>query len=100
MTLNGPMNRIDSTREAVAADKARGAVEEGKLTLLETRRTVVAGWRAVSERLRADGYHGLAEHVDRFVDRMPPVQTDREAFIENSFRPFRPRSREPPARTR
>ena len=82
------------------ADKAVGAIEEGKGTLLETRKDVVDGWRAVSEHLRADGYHDLAEHVDSFVERMPPVQTDREAILEYGRSPFRPRDRELPAKTR
>jgi hypothetical protein len=39
---------------------------------------VVDGWRAVSERLRADGYPNLANHVDRFLAQMPHVRTDVE----------------------
>jgi len=42
-----------------------------KETLVRTRGHVVNGWRAVSERLRADGYPNLADHVDRFIAQMP-----------------------------
>jgi hypothetical protein len=89
----------DLARRAVA-DKAMEEIEEGKAALLKTRKAVVDGWRAVSGRLRADGYHDLAEHVDSFVERMPPVQTDREAILEYGRSPLRPRDREPPAKTR
>src|SRR5580704_16196581 len=43
------------------------AAASSKETLVRTRGYVVNGWRAVSERLRADGYPNLANHVDRFV---------------------------------
>jgi Relaxase/Mobilisation nuclease domain len=49
-----------------------------KETLVRTREHVVDGWRAVSERLRADGYPNLANHVDRFLAQMPIVRTDAE----------------------
>jgi hypothetical protein len=44
---------------------------------------VVAGWRAVSERLRADGYPDLANHVDRFLAQMPSVRTDAEMVSDH-----------------
>jgi hypothetical protein len=50
----------------------------GKETLVRTREHVVDGWRAVSERLRGDGYPNLANHVDRFLAQMPSVRTDAE----------------------
>jgi hypothetical protein len=86
--------------ERAAADKARGAIEEGRWALLKTRKAVVDGWHAVGERLRADGHHGLAEYINGFIDRMPPVKTDREAILEGSRSPFQPPNREQPARTR
>jgi hypothetical protein len=49
-----------------------------KEALVRTREHVVDGWRAVSERLRADGYPNLANHVDRFIAQMPSVKTDAE----------------------
>jgi MobA/VirD2-like, nuclease domain len=49
-----------------------------KETLVRTREHVVDGWRAVSARLRADGYPNLSNHVDRFLAQMPHVRTDFE----------------------
>jgi type IV secretory pathway VirD2 relaxase len=49
-----------------------------KETLVRTRGLVVEGWRAVSERLRANGYPHLASDVDRFLAQMPSVKTDAE----------------------
>ena len=96
----GQSNYVRYLARRAVADKAMGEIEKGKATLLETRKDVVDGWRAVSGRLRADGCHDLAEHVDSFVERMPPVQTDREAILEYGRSPLRPRDREPPAKTR
>jgi Relaxase/Mobilisation nuclease domain len=54
------------------------AAASNKETLVRTRGYVVNGWRAVSERLRADGYPNLANHVDHFLAQMPSVRTDTE----------------------
>lgn len=81
-----------------ADEKDRTLNEEGRQTLLETRKNVINGWRGVSERLRADGHVKLAAHVNRFIERMPNVQTAWEATL-NDLR-NRPRGRESPERTR
>jgi hypothetical protein len=67
------------TRKA-RADMARGVMDSGMVELLATRRNVVAGWQALGTHLRGAGYFELADRVDRFVERMPPVRTDREAL--------------------
>jgi hypothetical protein len=61
-------------------DRTRRAATSAfsKETLVRTRGHVVDGWHAVSERLRADGYINLANHVDRFLTQMPSVKTDAE----------------------
>jgi hypothetical protein len=65
-----------------ANDLQRGgtAPEPGKATLLATRRDVVNGWHAVSDLLAKEGQTSLAAQVKRFVDRMPPPATEREAI--------------------
>ncbi len=70
----------DQVRKATS-DIAKGLDDRGKQTLLKTRRDVVAGWQAVSVGLRLEGHMDLADRVDTFVERMPPVTTDREASI-------------------
>jgi predicted transcriptional regulator len=66
--------------EAVAADLLKGnlRVEAGKAKLLETRREVERGWRAVSDILVREGRAGLAREARQFVDNMPRVMTDKE----------------------
>jgi hypothetical protein len=64
-----------------------------KETLVRTRADVVDGWRAVSERLRGDGYPNLANHVDRFLAQMPSVKTDAE-MVSDQVR-SRERHRDP-----
>ena len=87
---------------SVTTEIAKGRVtpERGKLTLSATRKTVVDGWRAVSERLRDHGDAELAKQVDTFVERMPSVQTERERILEQLRRPTRTRQVQPPHRTR
>ncbi|MDB6014058.1 MAG: relaxase [Gammaproteobacteria bacterium] len=68
-----------------------------KEALVRTRGYVVDGWRAVSERLRADGYPNLANHVDRFLAQMPSVRTDAEIVsdqVRSSARHRDPRTNE------
>jgi hypothetical protein len=85
-------------RVATSLAKREIPSDQGKETLLETRKAVVNGWRAVSARLREDGHGDLAAHVDRFVERMPRVYTDTDATIDNLK--GRPRERTPPIKSR
>lgn len=55
---------------------------KGEETLERTRQDVLNGWRAVSNRLRADGDHELARQVDSFVAQMPPAKTEKRLLIE------------------
>jgi hypothetical protein len=88
--------------EAVASELIKGnmRVEAGKAKLLETRREVEWGWRAVSDILVAEGRPELAAQVRRFSAQMPPPKTDRESIAESLRRRTRNvRTRDdPPAR--
>jgi len=66
--------------ESVAAElgKVSLRVEAGKSKLVRTRKEVERGWRAVSEILFREGQPELALHVERFVNQMPPAQTENE----------------------
>jgi len=55
---------------------------KGEEALERTRQDVLNGWRAVSNRLKADGDHELARHVDTFVAQMPPAKTEKRLLIE------------------
>jgi relaxase-like protein len=78
--------------EAVAAELQKGnlRVEAGKAKLLETRREVERGWRAVSDILRRrQGRSDLAGLVDRFADAMAPPQTEKEQIAAQLTRAAR-----------
>jgi hypothetical protein len=79
-SLRGDSTHVRAQAEAVAAELLRGngRVESGKRTLVETRRQVESGWRAITSLLAKDGNHDLAGDVQRFVERMPSTKTDRE----------------------
>jgi hypothetical protein len=79
----GASTHIRERVEAVAAELMKGdmQIELGKAKLLQTRRAVERGWRAVSEILTSQGQRDLAAHVRLFLDRMPPPQTERERLV-------------------
>jgi hypothetical protein len=56
------------------------ADSSGSERMVNTRRAVVAGWRAVATMLDSQGQKELAAHVTRFVDRMPPPRTEQESL--------------------
>ena len=70
--------------ESVAADLLKGhpGLELGKSRLMETRKAVERGWRAVGDLLESEGRRELAAQVRDFVARMPPARTDREKIAE------------------
>lgn len=71
---------MQSRMESVAAELMRGnlRVGAGKSKLVQTRKEVERGWRAVSEILLREGQPELASQVDRFVNQMPPPLTESE----------------------
>ncbi|MGJ7538393.1 MULTISPECIES: relaxase/mobilization nuclease domain-containing protein [unclassified Variovorax] len=54
----------------------RGVLDAGQEAMQGTRQEVMADWRATADALRRQGAGDLAAQVDRFVARMPEVQTD------------------------
>jgi len=73
--------RIQSVHSELSTGGIR--VEPGKAQLLATHREVDQGWRRVSELLGQEGRHELAAAVRRFVDSMPPAQTEKEWIARN-----------------
>jgi hypothetical protein len=57
-------------------------LDAGKETMQGTRQDVEADWRAAAEALRRQGERVLAAQVDRFVARMPAVETDARRMAE------------------
>jgi Relaxase/Mobilisation nuclease domain len=79
--------------ESVAAELVQGnlRVEAGKSKLVQTRKEVERGWRAVSEILVTEGQPELASQVERFVNQMSPPRTENEqlavALLEHARQP-------------
>ena len=65
-----------------ALQTKRGTLDGGKETLQRSRQEVVAGWHAIADALRSQGQAELADRVERFVARMPAVQTDAQRMAE------------------
>jgi hypothetical protein len=95
-SLRGDSTYVRVQAEAVAAELLKGGLraESGKRAVVETRKTVDEGWRAVAALLTKDGHRKLAEDVRRFVDRMPPPRTERESIASELLQ----RVREPAVR--
>jgi hypothetical protein len=72
---------LDATHDI---ESGHVSFEPGKAKLVATRREVANGWRSVGELLAKEGQTELARQVRRFLDRMPPPQTERETIAERS----------------
>jgi type IV secretion system T-DNA border endonuclease VirD2 len=79
----GDSTYLRAQADAIAAELLKGGVrpEQGKRTLVETRRQVESGWHAVADELARDGHADLARDVKRFVERMTPLRTERELIV-------------------
>lgn len=83
---------------AVAAELLSGGLraEGGKVTLVQTRREVERGWRAVSDLLERQGHHELAADARRLLIEMPPPSTEKEQMaVDLLVRAREPRSEVP-----
>jgi hypothetical protein len=99
--------RNDSThvqeREGqVLREAASGArlSDPGFTEIYRTRQAVVAGWRTLEGRLREIGDHELADAAHAFVDRMPPVQTEKAMLAQRMLIRMRGRWSALPEHTR
>ncbi|BEP51477.1 hypothetical protein GmRootV116_51730 (plasmid) [Variovorax sp. V116] len=66
-----------------ALRSGRGAVDNGQEQMRNTRRAVVADWRATADALRRQRKADLAAQVDHFVERMPDIQTDSQRLADH-----------------
>jgi DNA-binding transcriptional regulator YiaG len=99
--------RNDSThmrqREAqVLREVTSGArlSDPGFAEIYRTRQAVVAGWRTLETGLRESGDYELANDAQAFVDRMPPVQTEKAMLAQRMLIRMRGRWSALPDRTR
>src|ERR1700733_5067820 len=79
-TLRGDSTHISNRVEAVVRELFKGdrKFDPRKATLLNTRKEVERGGRAMSEILDRLGRPALAHQVRQFTNRMPPPITERE----------------------
>lgn len=79
-TVRGDSSYMRHRVDMVASELAGGGIraEAGKAKLLQTRREVLDGWRAMSEILMNEGRHELARDVQRFIREMQPARTEKE----------------------
>lgn len=84
-------HRIEDAIRCVA--ERRIPMEVGKAKLVETRRSVERGWRAVAQSLECQGEQQLSERVNRFVEAMRPPRTERELVIEQLLERAKARER-------
>lgn len=82
--------------ESVAAELLKGGlrIEAGKSTLVQTRKDLERGWRAVSEILVRERRPELAAQVERFVNQMSPTRTEKEQIVIRLCTHVRARNRE------
>jgi Relaxase/Mobilisation nuclease domain len=72
----------------------RDILDIGEDVMQRTRRAVVADWLATAEVLRRQGQSDLADCVDRFLARMPAVQTDARRMADRWSEQVRSRASE------
>jgi hypothetical protein len=75
--------RVDTAAKDIT--KGHTPIEPGKARLIETRREVQRGWHGVIEQLQVQGEQRLAEGTARFIERMPPPHTEREALVDQLY---------------
>uniref|UniRef100_C5D071 MobA/VirD2-like nuclease domain-containing protein n=1 Tax=Variovorax paradoxus (strain S110) TaxID=543728 RepID=C5D071_VARPS len=73
--------KLESLLQALRS--GRGAADDGQEKMRNTRREVVADWRATADALRRGGGADLAAQVDHFVERMPDIQTDSQRLADH-----------------
>lgn len=94
--LRGESTHMRARAEAVARELATGGLrsDPGQRVLLETRKTVLDGWRGLADLIERDGNPQLGVAVRRFAEAMPPPRTEKETIarqIEAHFREHRVR---------
>ena len=72
--------KLDGVLHALQA--RQGMRDAGKEAMQRTRQEVAVDWQATADELRRHGKGELAARVERFVARMPPVQTDAQRMAE------------------
>src|SRR5262249_32617296 len=80
----GESTFVRERAEGVARELDSGEIrpEHGYGRVQQTRREVERGWIALAEEMEQQGQHDVAARFKGFVDRMPPLRTDRQLIAE------------------
>lgn len=80
----GVSTYVRDQTESVAREllKEHFPLEKGKAKLIQTRRRIEQGARAISNRLVTQGHPDLAADLASYVEKMPPPQSDRERIAQ------------------
>ena len=86
-SLRGESRHMQGRVHSGASDIARGSLgsEAGKDTLMDTRRHINGGWRALRDLAMSQRHPVLAAQIDTFINQMPPPTTEREE-LANALR--------------
>ena len=81
-TLRGDSTHTRARVDAVTSELSRGElhVEAGKSKLIQTRRQIEQGWRAIGDLLMSEGQPELADDVRRFLAQMQPAVSEKEVL--------------------
>jgi MobA/VirD2-like, nuclease domain len=94
-TLRGESTHMRARAEAVARELAKGGLnpnpDRDQRILLETRRSVLDGWRGLADVLDRDGNPQLAGAVRRFAETMPPPLTEKQTIAQAMVLRIRPK---------
>jgi hypothetical protein len=92
----GQSHHINERQKEAANNLATGSIapETSAQKVAHTRMQVLEGWALIAARLRKDGDHKLASHVDRFASSLPPPLTERAWREEQARRADRSRNTE------
>jgi predicted transcriptional regulator len=98
-SLRGESTHMRERAETVARELAQGTlrVERARTRLVDTRKEVERGWRAVSDTLVNEGQPELAAQVRQFVGQMPAPRTEKESLaLSTAVRARQARAQERP----
>lgn len=75
----GESSHMEARVHEVVRELKIGSLDRaGSSKLKQTRMEVLRGWKVLRDLLLVEGQHQLADRVARFVNQMPPPETDKE----------------------
>lgn len=84
-TRRGDSTHSRARVESVSVELLNGVLrtEPGKTKISNTRTKIERGWIVVSDILKQQGHHDLANQALRFIQQMPPARTEKECIADD-----------------